>query len=108
MDDRQRGENAMLGRADTGSALGSSAVDADFWALVCEDEKWLEAEFDAIVGAAWETPWRSGRHNRIGAGWPGRGMWEQGPTGTVRPWRTGKRPGRRWRRVRGPPGTGNL
>ena len=51
----------MLGRVDTGSALGSGAVDADFWALVCEDEEWLDAEFDAIVGAAWETPWRSGR-----------------------------------------------
>jgi len=45
----------MLGRADTGSALGSGAVDADFWALVCEDEEWLDAEFDAIVGAAREA-----------------------------------------------------
>jgi len=52
-------------------------VDADFWALVCEDEEWLDAEFDAIVGAAWETPWRSGRLSRIGVAWPGRGMWER-------------------------------
>ena len=93
----------MLGRADTGSALGSGAVDADFWALVCEDEEWVDAEFDAIVGAAWETPRRSGRHSRIGVAWPGRGMQGQGPTNIVRPWRAGERPGRRWRRERGPP-----
>ena len=74
----------MLGRVDTGSALGSGAVDADFWALVCEDEEWLDAEFDAIVGAAWEAPWRSGRRSRIGVGWPGRGMRGQGPTGSDR------------------------
>jgi hypothetical protein len=35
----------MLGRENTGSVLGSGAVDADFWALVCEDEEWLDAEF---------------------------------------------------------------
>ena len=99
--------NAMLGRVDTGSALGSGAVDADFWALVCEDEEWLDAEFDAIVGAAWEAPWRSGRRSRIGVGWPGRGMRGQGPTGIVRPCRTGERPGRRWRRVRDRPEPGN-
>ena len=95
----------MLGRADTGSALGSGAVDANFWALVCEDEEWLDTEFDAIVGKAWEAPWRSGRLSRIGVAWPGRGMWEQGSAGIVRSWRTGERLGRRWRRERGPPGT---
>ena len=51
----------MLGRENTGSALGSGAVDADFWALVCEDEEWLDAEFDAIVSEAGETPARSRR-----------------------------------------------
>ena len=50
----------MLGRENTGSALCSGAVDADFWALVCEDEEWLDAEFDAIVSAACETPTRQG------------------------------------------------
>jgi len=99
----KRGETAMLGRVDTGSALGSGAVGADFWALVCEDEEWLDAEFDAIVGAAWEAPWRSGRRSRIGVAWPGRGVGEQGSARRVRPWRTGERPGRRWRRERGPP-----
>ena len=48
----------MLGRENTGAALGSGAVDADFWALVCEDEEWLQAEFDAIVSEPCET--RSG------------------------------------------------
>ena len=51
----------MLGRENTGAALGSGAVDADFWALVCEDEEWLDAEFDAIVSEAWETPTRPSR-----------------------------------------------
>ena len=93
----------MLGREGTGAALGTGAVDAEFWALVCEDEEWLKAEFDEIVSNAWETPRRSGRRSRIGVAWPGRGMWEQGSAGIVRPWRTGERPGRRWRRERGPP-----
>ena len=31
-------------------------MDADFWALVCEDEEWLAAEFDAIVSEACKTP----------------------------------------------------
>ena len=106
MDDRQRGETAMLGRVDTGSALGSGAVDADFWALVCEDEEWLDAEFDAIVGAAWEGPWRSGRRSRIGVAWPGRGMRGQGPTRNCPAVSDRERPGRRRRRVRDPPGTG--
>ncbi len=48
----------MLGREDTGAALGSGAVDDDFWALVCEDEEWLQAEFDAIVSEPRETPVR--------------------------------------------------
>ena len=42
----------MLGRENTGAAL-------DFWALVCEDEEWLQAEFDAIVSEPYETPVRS-------------------------------------------------
>ena len=51
----------MLDRENTGSALGSGAVDADFWALVCEDEEWLRAEFDAIVSEPAEVrPWRPG------------------------------------------------
>jgi hypothetical protein len=58
----------MLGRGDTREALGSGAVDADFWALVCEDEEWLRAEFDAIVSEPAETPAvPSGRLAVVGA-----------------------------------------
>ena len=64
----------MLGRENTGAALGSGAVDDDFWALVCEDEEWLQAEFDAIVSGPCETLVRpSGRPNTIAAAWPGPG-----------------------------------
>ena len=45
----------MLGRQNTGSALGSGAVDAEFWALVCEDEEWLDAEFAGIVSEPAES-----------------------------------------------------
>ena len=73
----------MLGRQNTGSALGSGAVDADFWALVCEDEEWLDAEFDAIVSQARETPTRS--TGKLGAGTgsagPDRGTAGTGPAG---------------------------
>ena len=56
MDDRQGVRRVTDDRLGTSEVLGSGAVDAQFWALVCEDEEWLDAEFDAIVGAAWETP----------------------------------------------------
>ena len=61
----------MLGRENTGAALGSGAVDDDFWALVCEDEEWLQAEFDAIVSEPCESPVRpSGRPTTIAAARP--------------------------------------
>jgi hypothetical protein len=55
------------GRQGTGQVLGSGAVDAQFWALVCEDEEWLEAEFDAIVSAPAEAGRRLVRRPAIGA-----------------------------------------
>ena len=57
----------MAGRMDTGTALSARAVDAQFWALVCEDEEWLEAEFDAIVSAPAEAGRRLVRRPSIGA-----------------------------------------
>ena len=94
----------MLGRGNTGAALGSEAVNAEFWALICQDEEWLTAEFDEVVSGAAETPTGPVRHlpadtalHRRAAG---PGCWEPG---TGRPWRTGRRPGRRWRRERSPP-----
>ena len=44
----------MVDRWDTGTALSSGAVDDQFWALVCEDEEWLNAQFAGIVGEAAE------------------------------------------------------
>jgi len=45
----------MAGRVDTGTALSAGAVDAQFWALVCEDEEWLELEFAGIVSEPAES-----------------------------------------------------
>ena len=55
----------MLGRDDTGAVLGSGAVDTEFWALVCEDEEWLRAEFEAIVSEPAEIPCRPPRRPAI-------------------------------------------
>jgi hypothetical protein len=94
----------MLGRVDTGAALGSEVVDAEFWALICQDEEWLDAEFDEVVSDAQETPTRPTRHLQTDTAVHRRaaGPWWWVP-GTGRQWRTGMRPGRRWRRERGPP-----
>jgi len=93
----------MLGREDTGAALGTGAVDAEFWALVCEDEEWLKAEFDEIVSNAWETPVRPGRRTSASAAPADEVELLRWASGTARPWRTGPRPGRHWQRERGPP-----
>ena len=94
----------MLGRGDTGAALGSEVVDAEFWALICQDEEWLNAEFDEVISDAQETPTTPARHQPADTASHRRAA---GPAwrapGTGRPWRTGKSPGRRWRRERGPP-----
>ena len=54
----------MAGRVDPGTALSSGAVDAQFWALVCEDEEWLDAEFVGIVIEPAES--RVHVHRRLG------------------------------------------
>ena len=54
-------------RQGTGEVLGTGAVDAQFWALVCEDEQWLQAEFDAIVNAPAEAGRRPVLRPAIGA-----------------------------------------
>ena len=93
----------MLGRGDAGAALGSGAVDADFWALVCEDEEWLNAEFYELVSDAQETPVTFARPTVTGAAPVGGAETARWASGALRPWRTGSHPGRRWRRERGPP-----
>lgn len=44
----------------TAAAVGSRADSASFWALVCADEEWLRAEFDAIVSEPEEVKTRGG------------------------------------------------
>ena len=46
----------MAGSANMVTALRSEAVDAQFWALVCDDEGWLDQEFAGIVGEPAEAP----------------------------------------------------
>lgn len=67
VDDRQGVRRVRRGVEGTCPALGSGAVDAQFWALVCEDEEWLRAEFDAIVNAPAEAGRRPVRRPAIGA-----------------------------------------
>jgi hypothetical protein len=38
------------------TASAPDAVEEEFWALMCEDEELLRAEFEAIVSAAWPDP----------------------------------------------------
>ena len=87
----------------TGPALSSQAVDAQFWALVCQDEEWLQAEFDAIVSAPAETSRRPVLRPVIRVSdHPGRQRIRPvgGDSLTLVP--TGQR-GQRWRRERSPP-----
>ena len=94
----------MIGREETVAALGSGVVDADFWALVLQDEEWLQAEFDAVVSEPCETPVRpSGRPGMTDAAHPDGVAWQRRTSGTHRSWRTGNPPGRLWRRQRSPP-----
>jgi hypothetical protein len=46
----------MRDNQNTDPALGSEAVDDRFWALICDDEQWLRAEFDGIVSEPAEHP----------------------------------------------------
>ena len=93
----------MRGRGDTGAALGSGAVDDQFWALVCEDEEWLKAEFDAIVSAPAEVRRRSGARPSVSA--PDTHRRRAVPPGERVGVASGRsrRRGRRWSRERSPP-----
>jgi len=94
---------SVADREITGPALGSGAEDIDFWVLVCEDEEWLAAEFDAIVSEPMETPTRIiHRPTAVGAAFPARGS-RSGRRGPVRAYRLGDRPERHLSRERSPP-----
>jgi hypothetical protein len=93
----------MLGGGDTGAVLGSGAVDTEFWALVCEDEEWLRAEFEAIVSEPAEIPIRPTRRPAIADADNDRPRGYQETPDTVRRSWCAIRPGRAWRRQRSPP-----
>ena len=96
----------MYSEADreiTGPALGSRAEDTEFWVLVCEDEEWLQAEFEAIVSEPTETP--TGiipAPTAVGAAHPPRGL-RSDARDPVRAYRLGDRPERHVSRERSPP-----
>ena len=93
---------SVVDREITSPALGSEAEGIDFWVLICEDEEWLRAEFDAIVSEPTETLRQvvdlTGIESATRPPWPGR-QWR----GMVRMWRVGDRPERHLSRERGPP-----
>ena len=95
----------MLGRESADAALGSEAVDADFLALVCQDEELLNAEFDAILSGPTETPrWVTHRPFMVDAARPP-GGYGPGGRGPVPAARIGDRPERHLLRERSPPTT---
>ena len=94
----------MLGREMTAAAIGSGAVDADFWALVCEDEEWLEAEFYAIVSEPGEMRVRSSsRACVVGAARPRVFLTSATGCGGTPRIPSGGHFGPRWRCERSPP-----
>jgi hypothetical protein len=95
----------MRDGGNTCTPVGSGAVDEQFWALVCEDEEWLDSEFDEIVSEPAESPrMRPPRlmvcvdRSRPARQRPCRGGRREGYTRS-----TGHCPGRSWRRQRSPP-----
>jgi len=95
----------MRDNGNTGPALGSEAAAAQFWALICDDEEWLRAEFDGIVSEPAEHPTSPP---------PARGIAVDQDRSTRSPWRkdhTGhtprsmsqRRPGRNPGHQRSPP-----
>jgi hypothetical protein len=95
--------NSGAGVAEaTADNAATAAVEEEFWALVCDDEELLSAEFDAIVAAAWpsspiRTAGRHADHHRWGMPAPGR-------VGASPPADRSARPGvDGWSRQRSPP-----
>ena len=106
----------MFGSENAGAATGAGpvdigtaeavVVDTEFWALILHDEEWLAAEFAAIVSGPCETRLRTSWRPSIDAA-PAEGSatWAVIIPRARQEWRSGRLPGRRWRRERSPPPT---
>jgi len=99
----------MRDGGNTCTPVGSGAVDEQFWALICEDEDWLDSEFDEIVSEPAESPRTPPPRLMLCADRSRPARQRPGPRGRDRaghPRNTGHRPGRSWRRQRSPPRAG--
>jgi len=95
----------MRDNGNTGAALSSETVDAQFWALICDDEEWLRTEFDDIVSEPAEQPTSPPPKTMIAIG-RGRPIRFARRTGHdhARLWISHRRPGRTAEHQRSPPG----
>jgi hypothetical protein len=80
--------------AATGDLVGVSA-DEEFWNLVCADDDWLRAEFEAIVSSGFaDRPARARPSGSSAVGRPGESgpsWWEPGhPRGLGPPFRVAR------------------
>ena len=96
----------MRDNGNTGPALGSEAVDAQFWALICDDEEWLRTEFDGIVSEPAEHPTSPPPATGIAVDQdrPTRSAWRTDRTGHGPRWISRRRPGPTPGHQRSPPG----
>ena len=99
----------MRDGGNTCTPVGSGAVDEQFWALVCEDEDWLDSEFDEIVSEPAESPRMRPPRSMVCADRfrPARQRPCLRGHREGHPRSTGERPGRSWRRQRSPPRPGS-
>ncbi len=95
----------MRDNGNTGPALGSEAVDAQFWALICDDEEWLRTEFDGIVSEPAEHPTSPPPATGVAVdqNQPTRSAWRAGRTGHTSRSMSRRRPGRTPGHQRSPP-----
>jgi len=95
----------MRDGGNTCTPVGSGAVDDEFWALICEDEDWLDSEFAAIVSEPAESPTVPPRRLMVCADRSRPAPRRRGLHGrrAGHHCSTEDRPGRLWRRQRSPP-----
>ena len=95
----------MRDNGNIGPALGSEAVDAQFWASICDDEEWLRTEFDGIVcePAKHRTSPPPATGIAVNQERPDRSARQTDHTGHSPRWMSRRRPGRTTGHQRSPP-----